>query len=257
MTDNEILRTMVPLGVGFIAYFVTHSLFASLWLKRLVHRKWPQLMPAYRLIFNLLSILLIIPLLWMMQQNPGPLVWQWPGVWGWIMKMLTIAAILGFIWSLKSYDNKVFLGLTQWRNRHAVSDNPNDNQNNRKHDSPDETNNSEQLHISTLHRFVRHPWYFFFLLVMWTQDLHATQLFSYSLFSIYLVVGSWMEERKLVVHYGDAYRQYCRQVPGLIPLPWRWLSKTEAHRLMQLAEGKNETGNHKTVDSAISSKRGS
>lgn len=253
MMNNEILHAMVPLGLGFIAYFVTHSLLASLWLKRLVHRRWPQLMPAYRLAFNLLSILLLIPLLWLMQQNPGPLVWQWPGAWGWGMKTLTIAAILGFIWSLKSYDNSVFLGLTQWRNRHAVADNQND----RKHDNPEETNNSEQLHISTLHRFVRHPWYFFFLLVMWTQDLHATQLFSYGLFSIYLVVGSRMEERKLVVHYGDAYRQYCRQVPGLIPLPWRWLSKAEAHRLMQLAAGHKETRDNTTLDTATSIKEDS
>jgi methanethiol S-methyltransferase len=234
MMNNEILHSMVPLGVGFTAYFVTHSLLASLWLKRRVHRQWPQLMPAYRLTFNTLSIILLIPLLWMMQQNPGPLIWQWTGLLGWAMKMLMVAAIIGFIWSLKAYDNQVFLGLTQWRNRHT--------RNNKNHDgisidSPinNVENDPEQLHISTLHRFVRHPWYFFFLVLMWTQDLHTTQLFTYSLLSSYLVIGSWIEERKLIVHYGEAYREYCLQVPGLIPLPWRWLNVTEAKRIMRLA----------------------
>lgn len=225
MTDNEILRSLVPLGVGFIVYFVMHSLLASLWLKRWVHRKWPKRMHGYRLTYNFLAILLLIPLLWFMQQNPGALIWQWPGVWGWIMKSLTVAAILGFIWSLKSYDNMVFLGWSQWRNRHTESNDP------------------ESLHISTLHRFVRHPWYFFFLVILWTQDLHLTHLVVYSLISAYLIIGSRIEERKLIAHYEDAYKEYCRQVPGLFPLPWRWLNKDEARRLMQLAETyKNVTG---------------
>lgn len=225
MTDNDILSSLVPLGIGFIAYFVTHSLFASLWLKGLVHRRWPQLMPAYRLTFNLLSIILLIPLLWLIQQNPGALIWQWPGLWGWGMKTVTVAAMLGFLWSLKSYDNMVFLGITQWRNRHTHSGDQHD---------------PEQLHISTLHRFVRHPWYFFFLVVMWTQDLHSTQLFAYALISIYLVVGSIMEERKLVAHFGKAYIEYSRMVPGLIPLPWRWLKREDAERLIKLAADNKE-----------------
>ncbi len=216
--DNELTSTLVPLGLGFIAYFVTHSLLASLWLKQKVQRHWPQIMPAYRLTFNFLSILLLIPLILFMQQNPGPLVWQWPGILEWVMKGLTIAAILGFIWSLKSYDNRVFLGITQWCNRHT------------------KTNDPEHLHISTLHRFVRHPWYFFFLVMMWTQDLHVTQLFVYGLISAYLVIGSRMEEQKLIVHYGEAYRKYCQQVPGLIPVPWRWLTVADAARLVQLAK---------------------
>ena len=215
--DNDSLYSLVPLGIAFVAYFVMHSLLASLWLKRWVHHKWPKLMHAYRLTYNFLAVLLLIPLLWFMHHNMGPLVWQWSGALSWIMKGLTIAAVLGFIGSLKTYDNKVFLGVTQWRNRHA------------------EINDPEHFHISTLHRFVRHPWYFFILVILWTQDLHLTQLIAYSLISAYLIIGSKMEERKLIVRYGKAYQEYIRHVPGLIPLPWRFLDKKEASRLVQLA----------------------
>jgi len=217
--DNELLHDLVPLGIVFIAYFVMHSLLASLWVKRWVHHRWPQLMHAYRLTYNFLAIILLIPLLWFMHQNPGPLIWQWEGATAWLMKGLTVAAALGFIWSLKSYDNMVFLGITQWRNRHTESSDP------------------ESLHISTLHRFVRHPWYFFILVILWTQNLHLAQLIVYGLMSLYFVIGSRMEERKLIVHYGETYREYCRQVPGLIPLPWRWLNKEEASRLEKAAAG--------------------
>lgn len=219
--DNEITNTLVPLSLGFIAYFVTHSLLASLWLKQKIQRHWPQVMPAYRLGFNFLSIVLLIPLIWMMQKDPGALLWQWTGLMAGLMNGLTITAILGFIWSLQSYDNSVFLGITQWRNRHTDSHDP------------------ESLRISTLHRFVRHPWYFFFLVIMWTQDIHSTQLLVYSLITLYLVIGSWMEERKLIAHYGTVYQDYTRQVPGLIPLPWRWLNKEEANRLEKYAADQN------------------
>ena len=214
------LHTLVPLALGFIVYFVIHSLLASLWMKEHVRRRWPRIMPAYRLMFNLLSVLLLLPLLWFMYRHPGPLVWQWPGPLGNLMQGLTVAAVLGFLWSLRSYDNMVFLGWTQWRNRHMDSTDP------------------DALHISTLHRFVRHPWYFFFLVILWAQDLHLTQLVVYGLISLYFVIGSRLEERKLVAHYGEVYREYMRRVPGLVPLPWRWLSADAAARLMRQSASK-------------------
>jgi protein-S-isoprenylcysteine O-methyltransferase Ste14 len=218
--DNETLHALVPLGIALVVYFVIHSLLASLSVKRWVHHRWPQLMHAYRLTYNLLAILLLIPLLWFMHTNEGPLMWQWTGLLAWLMKGLTVAAILGFVWSLRSYDNMVFLGVTQWRNRHTETEDP------------------EQLHISTLHRFVRHPWYFFFIVILWSQDIHLAQMIVYGLITAYFVIGSRMEERKLIAHYGEAYREYMRQVPGLIPLPWRWLRKKEAGRLEEFAAGK-------------------
>ncbi|MDP3480639.1 MAG: hypothetical protein Q8R88_12775 [Desulfoprunum sp.] len=41
-----------------------------------------------------------------------------------------------------------------------------------------------------------------------------------ALLSAYLIIGTILEERKLVVEYGDIYRTYQRQVPML--LPWKW-----------------------------------
>jgi protein-S-isoprenylcysteine O-methyltransferase Ste14 len=217
--NNEIIISLVPLAAGFVAYFALHSLLASHQLKNYVAVRWPTLMPAYRLAFNVISVVLLIPLVWLMQLNPGPVIWQWHGNWSLLMNGLMLAAIGGFIWSLKSYDNMVFLGWTQWKNRHRGCEDP------------------EQLHISTLHRFVRHPWYFFILVILWTQDIHLTQLVTYGLMTLYFIIGSYLEERKLMECYGDAYRQYCQRVPGLVPLPWRWLSEAKAIELINMAKG--------------------
>ncbi len=198
-------------------YFALHSWLASLHLKKWVANHWPGFMPAYRLAYNTLSIVLLLPLLWLMHQNPGPLLWEWHGLMAMVMNGLMLAAIGGFAWSLGSYDNKVFLGWTQWKNRHRAIEDP------------------DRLFISSLHRFVRHPWYFFILVILWTQDIHFSQLVTYGLISVYLVIGSRLEERKLVKQFGEAYQQYMQKVPGLVPLPWLFLRKGEAEALIRLS----------------------
>jgi protein-S-isoprenylcysteine O-methyltransferase Ste14 len=50
--------------------------------------------------------------------------------------------------------------------------------------------------------------------------------------TLYFKIGSLLEEKKLVAYHGKTYEQYRRQVPGLIPLPWRYLSKSQAKALL-------------------------
>ncbi len=77
----------------------------------------------------------------------------------------------------------------------------------------------EPLHLTGLHTYVRHPIYAGATLILWgnAQDDFglATALFG----SVYLVIGTWLEERQLVETYGDAYRDYRRKVPAVVP--WR------------------------------------
>ncbi len=217
MSMHLLTPTQLLLLLGSLAYFGLHSLLASVRVKRFVAHHLPQLMPAYRLFFNAVAVILLLPLLWLVHQDPGPLLWAWQGPWKWLMHGVSGLALLGLLWSARSYDMSVFIGLRQWRERRRVTGEP------------------ESLHISPLHRFVRHPWYFLALLMLWSRDQYLNQTLFYILATAYLVVGSRLEERKLVHQYGDAYRLYRRQVPGLFPLPWRWLRTTEAHRLSRLA----------------------
>ena len=75
---------------------------------------------------------------------------------------------------------------------------------------------------------MRHPWYFFGLVLLWTRDMSATTLLTSVLVTLYFVIGSRMEERKLLVYHGDAYRRYMARVPALIPRPWKTLTREEA-----------------------------
>jgi protein-S-isoprenylcysteine O-methyltransferase Ste14 len=77
---------------------------------------------------------------------------------------------------------------------------------------------SGPLQVRGLHCYVRHPSYFFSLIVIWlTPLMTANLLVLYALFTVYFYVGSMHEESRLVAEFGAAYEEYLRHVPRLIP----------------------------------------
>lgn len=212
------LMDALLLAVAWGAYFAIHSIAASLGLKHHIAARWPKLMPAYRLLFNALALLLLLVPVALMYQLKGEYLWQWSGPGAWLTNGLALLAMLGFLWSLSYYDGMEFFGLRQWRGDvRTVED-------------------QESFRISPLHRFVRHPWYALALVLIWTRDMDAAMLLSAVLITLYFVIGSRLEEGKLMAYHGEVYRRYRAQVPALIPLPWRYLSKAEAMVLEQQAQ---------------------
>ncbi len=63
--------------------------------------------------------------------------------------------------------------------------------------------------------------------------MNAAGLVSALWITAYLVAGSHLEERKLVHELGEVYLRYRARVPGLVPRPWRYLSKEQARRLVE------------------------
>lgn len=203
------------LALGWIAYAALHSLLAALAFKAWVTRRWPSFAPYYRLAFNALAVVLVLPLGWASYAIPGDWLWRWTGLAAWATNGLALAALAVFWFSTGTYDMGEFLGTRPWREKRA------------------DAVEHEGFRISPLHRFVRHPWYALGLVLVWTHDMNAPLLVSAAAITLYLFVGAWLEERKLTTHFGTAYREYCARVPGLIPLPWKRLSAAEAAELMQ------------------------
>lgn len=208
------------LAAYWLGYFVLHSALASLPAKRWVAAHHPALMPQYRLVFNVLALLLLLPVLWLTQRHWGPMLWQWQGAAAWLANGLALAAVAGFVRSLAYYDTREFLGLRQWRaHSRRVED-------------------QEHFKLSPFHRFVRHPWYFFGLVLVWTRDVNAVLLVTNLAVTLYFVIGSRLEENKLKIYHGLVYQRYMERVPGLLPLPWKWLGAREAEQL--LAEARHD-----------------
>ncbi len=206
-------QAIVILVLVWVAYAGIHSWLASLQMKRYVADRYPRFMPAYRLCFNGLALLLLLPPLWFTYTLPGPVLWEWTGVGLWVANGLALLALAGVFWSLRDYDGSEFLGLRQWRGGvTSVED-------------------QEEFHISTLHRFVRHPWYSLGLVLVWTRDMDLPFFITAILITLYFIIGSRLEERKLIVYHGVRYRRYRELVPALLPLPWRYLSRRQAEAL--------------------------
>jgi len=212
------------LTAAWIAYFAFHSWLASLTTKHRLAARWPVAAPAYRLAYNALALLLLLPPAWLMLTWNGPMLWTWAGPWAWLAHALALLALGLFAWSLAGYDSGEFSGLRQWRTRHAGIE------------------DEATLHISTLHRFVRHPWYLCALLLIWSRDMDAARLLSALLATGYFIIGSCLEESKLITFHGEAYRRYRKRVPGLLPWPGRHLDAREARDLEALARNERTAG---------------
>ncbi|WJW76023.1 hypothetical protein QVG61_02725 [Thiohalobacter sp. IOR34] len=201
----------------WLGYFLVHSLLASHTVKRRVAQRLPRLAAHYRLGYNLLALLLLIPPLWLTYRQPGPMLWSWPGPWGWLADGAALLALVGFWLGSRAYDLPAFLGLRPQAPLPAGT----------------------RLQLSPLHRYVRHPWYSCGLLLLWSRDMNASLLVGALAITLYLVIGSRLEERKLEREIGAAYREYRRQVPGLLPLPWRIPGRTAWERLRGKAAGRD------------------
>ena len=210
MNTFQIL-TIAALWVGF---FLIHSVTASLGLKQWVADHYSHLMPAYRLTFNLVSTILITPILLLSFSWSSEPLWRWSPAIFWFLQFITLLTIVAFYFSLRYYDMAEFMGTKQWAERNT------------------KVEDQEQFKIGEFHRFVRHPWYTMGIILIWCRELDPIMLTNAIMLTLYFIVGSRFEERKLIQYHGDTYRQYMARVPGLLPLPWRYLSRDQVKDIL-------------------------
>lgn len=203
------------IALAWALYGTIHSLLASMMVKGWVARHWPGAMPTYRLAFNVFAVVALLPVLRLVYGTESSWLWRWTGISAWLANGLALTAIAGVMLSARAYDMDEFLGLRQVR----------------QHDRG--TQDRESFRISALHRYVRHPWYCLGLVLIWTRDMNGPLLVSAVAITLYFVVGSRLEEDKLIAMHGDAYRRYRKRVPGLLPLPGKHLTAEQAAELVQ------------------------
>jgi len=71
--------------------------------------------------------------------------------------------------------------------------------------------------VKGAYRWMRHPLYFFMLLMIWSYpELTIDRLLFNVLWTVWIIIGTMMEERDLVSYFGDQYSIYQKKVPMII-----------------------------------------
>jgi len=75
----------------------------------------------------------------------------------------------------------------------------------------------EPLVTHGIHRIVRHPLYVALIIVLWARAFDEAALMTAFWGTLYILIGTRFEERKLMRIYGDDYTAYMARVPRFIP----------------------------------------
>ena len=143
-------------------------------------------------------VLLALLLLW---QRTEPVVISVQGPFRWCLHAALLASLAGFLWGVRSLGAFDALGLQPLLAR--VGNKP---------------AQAMPLAVRGAYRWVRHPLYTSSLLLIWSQpDLTYDRILFNVCWTIWIIVGTLLEERDLLANFGEAYAAYQRKVPMLIP----------------------------------------
>jgi protein-S-isoprenylcysteine O-methyltransferase Ste14 len=176
---------------------VVHSLLASIGMKNFIRGVvGGGFMKYYRLLYNIFAVISILPVLYLMVSLPDKTLYQVPAPWSYLMlagQALSLVLLFVVIWQT---DLLSFVGLRQLM----------------------EEEKPRNLVISGFYRSVRHPLYIFILLFLWLTPLMTVNLLIvYLALTVYILIGIFFEERKLLREFGQAYAEYKSSTPMLVP----------------------------------------
>lgn len=191
----------------WIIWCVVHSLMIAPVVTNRLKDKFGDRFRFYRLFFNAVALATFCPLaLYSLQMEEKP-VFVWDGTLVVIQYGLLSLSVFLFFAGARHYSLSSFLGLVQVRERESIRT----------------VSQRPAFATSGILGVIRHPWYAGGLLFIWARDLGLTALIVNFVISLYLVIGAFLEERKLLEEFGDDYRLY--QVGVSMLFPWKWIKK--------------------------------
>lgn len=178
------------LFLGWLLFYGLHSLMATEKAKSIVPIE-PQL---YRLFYNAVSLILFFVLLFLGALIPSYLVFAPSGISNYSGLMLAATGLFVIKRAFRNYNFKSFMGLKK--------------------------NLSDDLKKDGLQSSIRHPLYTGTLLIVIGYFLFNPQFTSLTILlalTVYLPLGIFWEEKKLIKIYGEEYLKYRQEVPALFP----------------------------------------
>jgi protein-S-isoprenylcysteine O-methyltransferase Ste14 len=155
----------------------------------------------YRLAYNSFSILTLIPVVVYQQLLAEEIIFSWPGPWLVLKFGMYLVSFALFYGGYKVFDMRYVLGTRQI-------------------DEMRQGRKIEAMKFNTtgILEYVRHPWYSGAILLIWAfGPISDVSLVSKIVLTAYIIIGTFLEEKKLISEIGKPYLEYCRRVPMFIP----------------------------------------
>ncbi|OGO25547.1 MAG: hypothetical protein A2136_02175 [Chloroflexi bacterium RBG_16_54_11] len=185
--------------LAVLSYGLLHTLLASLKTKTLVRQKLgPMTDRWFRLAYNLIAIFTLLPILVLPILLIDKELYRIP--YPWVRFTLTIQAlaVIVVVLGLRQTGIASFVGLRQLL-------------------LPEDTSPA-RLVTDGFYRYARHPLYTAGLVFIWLLPIMTCNLLALNIgLTIYIIIGAYFEERKLLSEFGEVYAEYRRHTPMLIP----------------------------------------
>lgn len=203
----------VILSMLWTGYCALHSFLISIRFTNVMTRLLKKYYAFFRLFYVLISLILLILLINYTDQSDNEVIVSYASPWSEIRNILLVFSLLIFFWAFFfSYDPLSFFGIRQILNL-------------RKENKAEP---SEKIKKNGLLGVIRHPMYFALIIFLWTQTFTFMDILINIILTGYVIIGTVLEEKKLVLEFGDAYSEYQQEVPMLIPF-------TKPHKKVRIA----------------------
>jgi methanethiol S-methyltransferase len=190
----------------WIAYCILHSFLISTSFTNLLAHSLKNYYAFYRIFYASLSLVLLIPLIRYTDQSDSNIIIIYSPLLNIVRIMLILGSLLIFFWAFFiDYDSLSFFGIRQILDFGKTK----------------KINPPEDLKRNGLLGVVRHPMYFALIIYLWCNNFTVTGIIVNIVLTIYIIIGAILEEKKLVLEFGDTYVKYQQEVPMLIPFTKR------------------------------------
>ncbi len=179
-------------------FFLQHSIM----IRRIIRKNMVIIINEayYNAFYSIVSAVVLTGMIILWQRIPHVLV-SIEGIGYWLVRSLFLLSIAGFIWGITSIKSIDPYGVRRIR-RHL-------------HGKKTE---AITLTARGAYKWVRHPLYICMIMMIWcTPQISLDRLIFNIAWTIWIVIGTMLEERDLVHDFGDSYREYQTKVPMLIP----------------------------------------
>ena len=185
-------------------YCSLHSYLISIGFTNLMVRLLKKYYAFYRMFYVVISLVLLIPVINYAAQLDSEIIITDGLPLTIVRRVLMVGSLTMFFWAFFfNYDPLAFFGIRQILNFGRSK----------------KSNPLNEIKRNGLLGIVRHPMYFALIIYLWSQTYRVSDIVENTVLTIYIIIGTILEERKLVLEFGDTYVNYQEEVPMLIPLP--------------------------------------